>query len=90
MSENLKTLNYRMYLVAFLLFLFSMLIVFKLTRIQWVEGDYYREQAKKHDVKSFVVPANRGNIYSSDGSLLAVSVPIYIVRFDPLSPSTKY
>ena len=89
MSENHKTLNYRMYLVAFVLFLFSILIVFKLTNIQWGHGEYYRKLAKKHDVKRVIVPANRGNIYSSDGSLLAVSVPIYIVRFDALAPTEK-
>ena len=89
MSEILKTLNYRMYSVAFVLFLFAILIVFKLTNIQWVHGEYYRKLAKKNDVKSFTVPANRGCIYSSDGSLLAVSVPIYIVRFDAMAPTEK-
>ena len=88
MSDN-NTINYRIYFVAFAIFLFAMLVLFKLTQIQWVQGDYYRNLAKKYDIKSFIVPANRGNIYSSDGSLLAVSVPIYIVRFDALAPTEK-
>jgi cell division protein FtsI/penicillin-binding protein 2 len=44
--------------------------------IQWVEGDYYRKLAKERTVKNFVIPANKGNIYSSDGSLLATSILI--------------
>jgi cell division protein FtsI (penicillin-binding protein 3) len=71
------------------MFILALLIGYKLTNIQWVHGEYYRKLAKKHDVKIFIVPANRGNIYSSDGSLLAVSVPIYIVRFDALAPTQK-
>jgi hypothetical protein len=42
-------------------------IAVKLTNIQWV--DYYRKLAKERTVKNFVIPANKGNIYSADGSL---------------------
>ena len=89
MHKEDNSISYRIYFVAFAIFLFAMLVVFKLTQIQWVHGEYYKKLAKKYDVKSFIVPANRGNIYSSDGSLLAVSVPIYIVRFDALAPTEK-
>ena len=87
MTKTDNTINYRIYFVAFSIFLFAMLIVFKLTNIQWTHGEYYRKLAKKQDIKSFVIPANRGNIYSSDGSLLATSIPIYTVHFDATSPS---
>jgi cell division protein FtsI (penicillin-binding protein 3) len=61
----------------------------KLTNIQWVEGDYYRQLAKERTVKNFVIPANRGNVYSSDGSLLATSIPEYTIRFDAVAPSKE-
>ncbi len=61
-------------------------IAVKLTNIQWVEGDYYRKLAKERTVKNFVIPANKGNIYSADGSLLATSIPNYEIRFDALAP----
>jgi cell division protein FtsI (penicillin-binding protein 3) len=49
----------------------------KLTNnIQWVEGDYYRKLVAKEQLRNFVIPANKGNIYSSDGSLLATSILI--------------
>ncbi|RAR73841.1 cell division protein FtsI (penicillin-binding protein 3) [Flavobacterium aciduliphilum] len=80
---------YRLYLVSILILIFALAIVYKLTTIQWKEGEHYRKLAKIRTVKTFVVPANRGNIYSSDGSLLATSVSIYDVRFDALAPNEK-
>jgi cell division protein FtsI (penicillin-binding protein 3) len=70
-----KNLNIRIYIVALIIFLLAVSIVIKLTNIQWVQGAHYRELGKKHDIKVFHLPANRGNIYSADGSLLATSVP---------------
>ena len=61
-------------------------VTVKLTNIQWVEGDYYRKLAKERTVRNFPIPANKGNIYSADGSLLATSIPKYTVRFDAVAP----
>ena len=75
MAVEDKHISYRIYLVAFAIFLMAIAIVVKLTNLQWVEGDYYRELAKERTVRNFVIPANKGNIYSADGSLLATSIP---------------
>lgn len=64
-------------------------IVFNLTKIQWAEGEYYRNLAEENTIKSFEVPANQGNIYSSDGSLLAISIPSYTVRFDAIASKSE-
>ena len=84
-----KNISYRMYLVAFVIFFMAVLIAIKLTNIQWIDGAYYRGLAKERTVKNCVIPANRGNIYSSDGSLLATSIPKYTIRFDALAPKSK-
>ncbi|MEZ4839471.1 penicillin-binding protein [Flavobacterium sp.] len=84
-----KHISYRIYLVAVLVFLMAIGITVKLTNIQWVEGDYYRKLAKERSVKNFVIPANKGNIYSSDGSLLATSIPNYKIRFDAMAPKIE-
>ena len=84
-----KHISYRIYLVAFGIFVMAMLITFKLTKIQWVEGDHYRRLAKERTVKNFIIPSNKGNIYSSDGSLLATSIPNYVIRFDAVAPQAK-
>ncbi len=89
MAVEDKYISYRIYLVACAIFLMALAVAVKLTNIQWVEGDYYRELAKERTVKNFVIPANKGNIYSSDGSLLATSIPKYSIRFDALAPKKE-
>ncbi|OAZ03027.1 penicillin-binding protein [Flavobacterium succinicans] len=89
MAVEDKNISYRIYLVAFFLFIMAVAITVKLTNIQWVEGDYYRKLAKERTVKNFVIPANKGNIYSADGSLLATSIPNYEIRFDAVAPNTE-
>jgi cell division protein FtsI (penicillin-binding protein 3) len=84
-----KNISYRIYLVAFAMFLMAIAITVKLTNIQWVEGDYYRKLAKERSVRNFVIPANKGNIYSADGSLLATSIPNYDIRFDAVAPKKE-
>ena len=57
--------------------------------IQFVDGEKYRELAKENTTKNFVIPANRGNVYADDGSLLATSVPKYDIRFDAVTVSSE-
>ncbi|NHN26471.1 transpeptidase family protein [Flavobacterium jejuense] len=89
MAVKEKNSNYRMYLVAFTMFVMAILVMIKLNNIQWIEGEYYRKLAKERTVKNFIIPANKGNVYSSDGSLLATSIPEYTIRFDAMSPSIE-
>jgi len=72
----------RFYLVTGGMLLLSGCIVFKLTQIQFVEGEHYRALAASNSTKNDTIAANRGNIYANDGSLLATSVPKYDIRFD--------
>ncbi len=71
------------------MFVFALAVVFKLLTIQLVQGDKYRELAERRTVKNVTIPANRGNVYASDGSLLATSIPKYDIRIDALTPTTK-
>jgi cell division protein FtsI (penicillin-binding protein 3) len=89
MAVEEKNISYRIYLVAFAMFLMAVAITVKLTNIQWVEGDYYRKLAKERSVRTFPIPANKGNIYSADGSLLATSIPNYDIRFDAVAPKSE-
>ncbi len=50
------------------MFVFALAVVFKLCSIQFIQGDAYRALAEKRTVKDFEIPANRGNVYSADGS----------------------
>lgn len=89
MAVNEKNILIRLYFVAGCMFIFGLLVVGKLLTIQVVQGDKYKALADKRTLKNVVIPANRGNVYSSDGSLLATSIPKYDILFDAITPSDK-
>jgi cell division protein FtsI (penicillin-binding protein 3) len=89
MVKEDKNSPLKIYFVAFVIFVMACAIIVKLTNIQWVEGDYYRKLAKERTIKNFVIPANKGNLYSADGSLLATSIPNYKIRFDAVAPKKE-
>lgn len=88
MAVTEKSILNRLYFVAGVMFVFAIAVVFKLFTIQFVQGDKYRELAEERTIKNVVIPANRGNVYAADGSLLATSIPKYDLRFDALTPTT--
>ena len=61
---------------------FSGLIVWKISQIQWAEGEKWTAMAEQSTVRYRTVPANRGHIYADDGSLLATSLPFYKMAID--------
>ncbi|MEO8932995.1 MAG: penicillin-binding protein, partial [Xanthomarina sp.] len=71
------------------MFIFALAVVFKLLTIQFVQGDKYRDLAEERTIKNVVIPANRGNVYSVNGNLLATSVPKYDIRIDAVTPKAK-
>ncbi|WP_072402815.1 penicillin-binding protein [Flaviramulus basaltis] len=71
------------------MFIFGIAVVFKLLSIQFLQGDKYRALATERVVKDVIIPANRGNVYSVNGNLLATSIPKYDIRIDALAPSLK-
>lgn len=87
MTEAKNSILNRFYFVAGGMFLIAGLVVFQLVQIQFMEGETYRALAQKNTTRNFTIPANRGNVYSDDGSLLATSVPKYDIRFDAVTVS---
>lgn len=83
MNDLKKDIAWRVYLTYFMVCLFALVIVVKAASIQLLEGDQLREKVQNLTLKEMNIEAVRGNIYATDGSLLATSVPIYEVRFDP-------
>src|SRR5690606_10907003 len=76
--------------IVFLCMLFvCILVVWKLSIIQFRDGEKWRSQADSLMIRDEIVAANRGNIFSADGSLLATSIPKYNIYFDPTSPSDE-
>ncbi len=89
MAINEKNILNRLYFVAGCMFIFAVLVVVKLVNIQFVHGNEYRDLAEQRTIQNVVIPANRGNVYSANGNLLATSVPKYDLRFDAITPSAK-
>jgi len=83
MNEVKKDIAWRVYLTYFGVCLFGLAILVKAATIQLVEGDALRKKVQNYTLTEKNIEAVRGNIYATDGSLLATSVPIYEVRFDP-------
>jgi cell division protein FtsI (penicillin-binding protein 3) len=70
--------------IAFILtFLVAGAVVFRLVKIQYIEGEKWVDLGETIGMKVMNVKATRGNIYADDGSLLATSLPFYRLAFDP-------
>ena len=66
--------------------LIGLLILGKAIHLQLFEKDEWAQE-ENSTVRHTVIEPNRGNIYSSDGRLLAVDVPFYEIRMDFRSES---
>ena len=60
--------------------LMGLLILGKALHLQVFEKEQWAQE-ENSTIRHKVIAPNRGNIYSSDGRLLAVSVPFYERRF---------
>ena len=89
MSINKRNITLRLYFIGLILITLIISLVFKLIELQFFHGDHYIDISKEREFKREIIPANRGNIYSDEGKLLASSVPKYEIRFDALAPSEK-
>jgi cell division protein FtsI (penicillin-binding protein 3) len=82
MKDTRKDILWRVYLVYFGVLIFGLAIIAKAYYIQFADGDELKAISRKQEIKAFVVESSRGNILAEDGSLLAISIPLYEVRMD--------
>ncbi|MPR33661.1 penicillin-binding protein [Salmonirosea aquatica] len=88
-----QALIQRAYGVAILLVVLAIGVIVKLIRVQYYEtykGKSWAKHAALNDQKLDTIQAMRGNIFSSDGSLLATSLPFYRVGIDPNVADSAY
>ncbi len=88
MAITEKNILKRLYFVAGCMFLFAIAVGVKLVSIQ-ANGDKYKDQLAQKKFKKITIQPNRGNLYADDGSLLAISVTKYEIRFDAVAPTVK-
>jgi cell division protein FtsI (penicillin-binding protein 3) len=84
-----KDILKKIYIVAICLSFFAIAIIYKLVDIQMIHANLYKEEAETRTVRKFDIPANRGNVYSADGNLLATSVSRFDIRMDVVTVSNK-
>ena len=77
-----RDIFWRINLAFLLLIVFGLVIIGQIVRIQFVEGEQWKDLARSQSLKYQQIEASRGNIYGSDGKMLAMSTPIYDVRMD--------
>ena len=61
---------------------FSVIILVRAVYIQQVQGAYWITQAKDQQQRFVEIDAERGTIYSEDGSMLSTSIPFFNIYID--------
>lgn len=72
----------RVYLLFGFFLLFGVLIVLRVSVIQWNKGAWMQKEIEEQVFFKRVV-ADRGNILSEDGTIMATSLPFYRIAIDP-------
>ncbi len=89
MATTDKSILNRTYLVSILFAVMAIAIIVQIVRIQFFQGDEYRAKAEERIFRNQMVEANRGNLYDSNGQLLATSITKYDIRFDAVAPKAQ-
>jgi len=77
-----RDILWRVYLCFIAMAAFGSLIIGKVFYIQQIEGDQWRALAEKQQQKVEKIEAERGSIFSEDGSILSTSLPFYDIYID--------
>ena len=73
---------WKTYLVYFLVLTFGIAILTKIILVLTKDSKELIQLAEKREYTNRVLEASRGNIFSSDGQLMATSVPVFDIYFD--------
>ncbi|HQB29083.1 MAG TPA: penicillin-binding transpeptidase domain-containing protein, partial [Paludibacter sp.] len=82
MTDQRKNIVVRFGMVYFIISLLFIGVIYKIIQIQYFERDQWMELADKQKMSDIMVKPKRGNIYATDGRLLASSIPTYTVFMD--------
>jgi cell division protein FtsI (penicillin-binding protein 3) len=79
----------RLSILVVMMAFFLLAIFVKITQIQYVEGEQYRDLNEHRTVRNDTIFYNRGNVVSEAGNLLATSMSKYDIRMDVATVNTK-
>jgi cell division protein FtsI (penicillin-binding protein 3) len=69
--------------------LFLLAVIVRVVNIQYTQGEKYRKLSTELTIKQDVIYANKGNVYASDGNLLATSMSKFTIRMDVVAVASK-
>ena len=82
MTPTHKKIMLRYSFIILLMVLVGIAIIFKAGIVMFAERDYWNDVANRFVKEEVPLPATRGNIISSDGKLMASSLPEYKIYMD--------
>lgn len=77
-----KDIRFRVYVAFTCICLLGVAIILKAAAIQVKEGPELRKISRDMHTRTTLLPAERGNIYTEDGTLLCSSIPQFDVHID--------
>jgi len=80
--EVKRDILWRVYLCFIGIVVFSFVIIGRAIYIQQAQGEYWITQANKQQQHFVDIDAQRGTIYSEDGSMLSTSIPFFDIYID--------
>lgn len=89
MADKHKNIVFRFGIVYVFIVVAFLLVIYKIVTIQFFERENWLALAAKNVKTNIEVKANRGNIFSSDGRLLASSIPTYYIYMDLRVPALQ-
>ncbi len=81
-----RDISWRVYLSFIGLTILSLAVLGKIVKTQQLEGKYWISVADSFSTSYREIDADRGNIYSADGRLLATSLPFFEIRMNTCAP----
>ncbi|MBC3784389.1 penicillin-binding protein [Spirosoma utsteinense] len=88
-QDIIQRANHVFYVVLALAFAVVMRLVY-VQYFQTFKGQFWRERVAATLIQRDTIRAMRGNILAADGSLLATSLPTYVVGLDPTTAKPEY
>lgn len=80
--EVKKDILWRVYLSFLGIVAFGLMVLARTLYIQQVEGEHWKQVAQQQQQKIEDIEAERGSIFSEDGSMLSTSIPFFDIYID--------
>jgi len=87
--EIKKDILWRVYLCFLGIVVLSLFVVGKALYIQQVQGTYWKSLSDSLHLEYRALDADRGTIYSEDGSMLSTSIPFFDIHIDFLADGLR-